>query len=134
MCGGIDGHCLIDTIPRERMFWRDFPATIALQQGQTVWRISIYLVRAAENKRCVGTIFTSRLEQRERAISVNGKVHDGIACSPLMRRLRRCMDYDGNIGAESAEYALHCCLVAVVGIIVPVTSHIRLLCYPLRVV
>ena len=91
---GIDGHCLIDAITREWMFWRDFPATVLLDQGQPIWRIAIDFVRAAEDEWCLGTMLTSCLEQRECAVGIDRKVDDGITRGPVMRRLRRCMDYN----------------------------------------
>ena len=97
-----------------------------LDQGQPVWRIAIDLVRAAENKRCLGTLLTSRFKQRECAVGVYGKVDDGITRGPIMRRLCRCMDYDSNVATILLEYILDCSLIANVGSIVPVTRQIGL--------
>ena len=123
---GVDGHRLIDAMAREWVFRRNFPATVLLDQGQPVWRIAVDLVGAAENERCVRAMLTSCLEQRECAVGIDGKIDDGIPRRPVMRRLCRCMDYNGNVTAILAEYILDCGLIANVGIIVPVTRQIGL--------
>src|SRR5713101_1143128 len=99
---------------------------VLLDQGQPVWRIAIDFVRAAEDERCLGTMLTSCLEQRECAVGIDGKVDDGITRGPVMRRLCRCMDYNGNVASILAEYILDCSLITNVGIIVPVTRQIGL--------
>ena len=79
------------------MFGRDLPATVLLDQWQPVWGIAIDLVRAAEDERCLGTMLTSCLEQRECAVGMDEKVDAGITRGPIMRRLCRCMDYNGKV-------------------------------------
>src|SRR5262245_61111823 len=126
MCGGIDGHCLIDAMTCEWMFRRDFPAAVLLDQGQPVWAIAIDLVGTAEDERCLGTMLTRCLEQRECTIGIDGKVDNGITRGPVVRRLCRCVDYNGDVATILAEYILDCRLIANVGIIVPVTRQIGL--------
>src|SRR5262245_16174918 len=106
MCRGIDGQSLIDAMKREWVFWRDFPATVLLDQGQPIWCVAVDLVCAAEDKRGLGTMLTSCLEQRECAVGIDGKVDDGITRGPVMRRLCRCMDYNGNVAAILTENTL----------------------------
>ena len=48
-------------------------------------------------------MLTSCFEQRECAVSVDGKVGDGITRGPIMRWLCRCMNYDDNMAAKAAE-------------------------------
>jgi hypothetical protein len=79
---------------REWVLWRDFPATGLLDQRQPIWRIPIDLVRAAEDERCLRTMLTSCLEQRECAVGVNGKVGDGMVAPPYELQ-RQCRDRTG---------------------------------------
>src|SRR4051794_14945216 len=97
MSGLVKTHCLINAVFRETMRTRDFPARFVLDQGQTIWSITIYFISTEEQEWSMWAVCSRQLKQYERARRIHSEISHGITCSPIVRRLRGGVDHDGDV-------------------------------------
>src|SRR5215471_20071294 len=103
----------------------DLPPFLQFVQRQTIRRIAVDLVGGSKNERRFWRKLSRCLEQIQRAVGVYGEIGLRIACSPVVRRLRRGMhDYfDGP--AVLFEQLHYCGSIPNINMVMFVTANVR---------
>ena len=119
----VDAQALVDAELAEGVRCVEFIAGRAFHQGQFVGRVAVHLVGAGEDENRVRTAAARGLQQVEGAVGIDRKVRKRLAGCPVVRGLRRRVDYQRDGLAAFGKQRVHTFRVADVEVAMSVVGQ-----------
>ena len=122
----VDAHGFVDAVRRERMPALRFPSGFTLFERESIGRIAVDLVGAAEDEDRIGAMPARGLKQDKRAVGIDAEIRQRFARRPVMRGLRGGVNDDRYVAAIAGEDLLDGARLADIGFDMSVEGQILL--------